>query len=266
MCPCMHRVTVYVKIFEARNFRGLLLQTFRGNNLRRSRVSSTQYILKFCELNFHGLLGSAKISKITRLENLDVYGMIALYHFPFIHFPAGLNFWKTGSRKVFCVAEEELGLRSMSVRQKRPSRATVSSDSDDFTDDEPYSHPKRRPSGGINQEILEEVRSIRQDITTLAQQTRLTPELRRHLADAFKCQICQDIPMKPPIVSTGCCKRLLGCQACMEEVYIQHPLDPTCPLCRRPSETSVFRGLDEFLIAVAGLMEDSDSTMPNPTT
>ena len=65
--------------------------------------------------------------------------------------PAGLNFWKTGNRKVFCVAEEELGLRSTSVRRKRLSRAMVSSGSDDFTDDEPHYHAKRRPSGGINQ-------------------------------------------------------------------------------------------------------------------
>ena len=100
-------------------------------------------------------------------------------------------------------------LRSMSVRRKRSSRATLTSDSDDFTDDEPHSHPKRRPSGGINQEILEEIRGICQDITTLAQQTRLTLELCWHLPDAFKCKICQDVPMKPPIVSTGCCKRLL---------------------------------------------------------
>ena len=32
-------------------------------------------ILKFRELNFRGLLKSAKTAKIMRLENLDVYGM-----------------------------------------------------------------------------------------------------------------------------------------------------------------------------------------------
>ena len=110
-----------------------------------------------------------------------------------------------------------------------PPHATVSSGSDDFTDDEPHYHAKRRPSGEINQEILEEVRGIRQDITTLSQQTKLTPQLRQHLADSFKCQICKDVPMKPPIISMGCCKRLLGCKACIEEAYIQHPIDQSCP-------------------------------------
>ena len=31
-------------------------------------------ILKLFQLNFRGLLGSAKTMKITRLENLDIYG------------------------------------------------------------------------------------------------------------------------------------------------------------------------------------------------
>ena len=73
------------------------------------------------------------------------------------HIPAGLNFWKTGIWKVLCIAKEELRLRSTSVWQKRLSCATVSSGSDNFIDNEPHYHAKRRPSGGINQEILEEV-------------------------------------------------------------------------------------------------------------
>ena len=46
-------------------------QTLRGNNFHGSRVW-VHGILKFRELHFRGLLKSAKI---TRLENLDVYGM-----------------------------------------------------------------------------------------------------------------------------------------------------------------------------------------------
>ena len=140
--------------------------------------------------------------KINYCASCAVHHIIIVFnHFSFIHMrhmPAGLNFWKTGSRKVFCVTEEELRLRLTSVRQKSLSRTMVSSGSDDFTDNEPYYQAKRRPSGGINQEILEEVRGVHQDITTLSQQTSLTPELSRHLADAFKCQICQDVLMKPP--------------------------------------------------------------------
>ena len=62
--------TAYVQIFEARNFRGLLFpNSFVAQEFRVYRI------LKFRELNFCGLLGSAKTAKITRLENLDVYGM-----------------------------------------------------------------------------------------------------------------------------------------------------------------------------------------------
>ena len=49
-------------------------QTFRGNNFHGSRVSSIEYS-KFRELNFRGLLKSAKTVKIMRRKNLDVYGI-----------------------------------------------------------------------------------------------------------------------------------------------------------------------------------------------
>ena len=39
-------------------------------------------ILKFCELNFHGLLKSAKTAKIMRLEDLDVYSRS--HYFPLV--------------------------------------------------------------------------------------------------------------------------------------------------------------------------------------
>ena len=61
--------TVYVQIFEARNFRRLLFPNISRKQF--SRISSFRYgILKFRELNFRELLESAKTAKITLRENL----------------------------------------------------------------------------------------------------------------------------------------------------------------------------------------------------
>ena len=68
---------VYVQIFAAHNFRGLLFPNISQKQFLR--IKSFEYIvytiLKFRELNFRALLKSAKTAKIMRCENLDTYGI-----------------------------------------------------------------------------------------------------------------------------------------------------------------------------------------------
>ena len=59
----MYECTVYVEIFQAKNSRG-------SERIFADQDFLIYGVLKFHELNFHGLLGSAKIAL---LENLDVY-------------------------------------------------------------------------------------------------------------------------------------------------------------------------------------------------
>ena len=60
---------LYVNYHIRPNFRGLLFQTFHGNNFRRSTVLSIR-CSKILQAKFRGLLKSAKIMC---LENLDIY-------------------------------------------------------------------------------------------------------------------------------------------------------------------------------------------------
>ena len=77
--------TVYVQIFEARNFHGLLFPSISRKQF--SRIASFRYgILKFRELNFRELLESAKTAKITFPENLDVYGSRLEIAVPFLEY------------------------------------------------------------------------------------------------------------------------------------------------------------------------------------
>ena len=37
------------------------------------------------------------------------------------------------------------------------------------------------------------------------------------LTDAFMCKICHQIPMKPPLIFTECCKAVVGCEECVNK-------------------------------------------------
>ena len=70
--------------------------------------------------------------------------------------------------------------------------------------------------------------------------------------------------MKPPIIYSRCCKRLLGCEGCIDSWYKgDGGLTRTCPQCRADrgySDTNRVNGLDDFLQKINNLIE-FDGTM-----
>ncbi len=78
--------------------------------------------------------------------------------------------------------------------------------------------------------------------------------IRSILNDTFKCVICQESPMKPPVIFAKCCKSILGCQSCVDTWYQGEEMQTrTCPKCRGDRayvETCKLNGLDEFLEAL----------------
>ncbi len=72
--------------------------------------------------------------------------------------------------------------------------------------------------------------------------------------------------MKPPVIFARCCKQILGCQSCVDKWYRQDGEDSAtrnCPLCRCErayAETSIIKGLEEFLLGIAPLLSDEDNT------
>ena len=67
--------TVYVQIFEAHNFRGLLFPNIFAETIFADKEFRAYSNLKFCKLNFRGMGGSMTTAKIKHLENLDVYSI-----------------------------------------------------------------------------------------------------------------------------------------------------------------------------------------------
>ena len=143
--------------------------------------------------------------------------------------------------------------RGQSSSQHLPQELQDTSDSD-FEDDAagPSSgnQPVVRRMRSSGDSVVGELASIRQSLSRL-QSTGLPAGLRRHLQDAFKCAICLDVPLTPPIIFSHCCNRIIGCQQCVQrwQEEDQTLLGPICPLCRQSAQgtTEVLRGLDDFI-------------------
>ena len=113
----------------------------------------------------------------------------------------GLKFWKVGSRKIYAVSSSEL---------KRKGAADSSSDSD-------MEPPKSKRVLNCS-EIEKNIKAIRNQIDSLMslQGTLQIPlSLRKLLLDSFKCIICHNV-IEPPVIYSRCCRRLLGCEQCID--------------------------------------------------
>ena len=105
--------------------------------------------------------------------------------------------------------------------------------------------------------ILNEVGGIKEalgEMMTLSADSSIPMGLKRILRETFKCHICHNVPINPPVIVTKCCKTILGCESCINSWYSgEDALTKTCPSCRAArgyNETMLLRGLDDFLIQV----------------
>ena len=175
-------------------------------------------------------------SRILQLLKVHVYSLFnKLYYFVTIEI--GLKFWKVGSRKIYAVHKEEI--------------ITHDNSSDDINP------PKKRKS----QEIIQEIKSLRQEISSLKSSHVIIPpssSLYGHMYESFLCQICRVSPAHPPVIFTNCCKMIIGCKTCVDEWYKNGMnLARNCPLCRAEmgaTEVVEIKGLDDFLKAIKPIL------------
>ena len=126
---------------------------------------------------------------------------------------------------------------------------------------------KRRSDHHVCSGVASDIKEIRNDLRSLfeiSKSNKLPPGLHKQLQDSFKCNICCTSPIKPPVIFSRCCKRLLGCQECADRWFGgDEGVTRSCPLCRSDADTCILKGLDDFLSTIAPLMagsgDDSDS-------
>ena len=170
----------------------------------------------------------------------------------YLLFSSGFKFWRVGSRKIFAVLREDIA---------KPSHKKVllsGSESDDVFQP---ARKKVRSESHTCPQIFSEIRDIRKDLQSLFQISKgmkLPLGIHKLLQDAFKCNICCSSPIKPPVIFSRCCKRLLGCQECVDQWFGGNDgVTRSCPLCRSErayADTCILKGLDDLLTGILPLM------------
>ena len=124
------------------------------------------------------------------------------------------------ARKFFAVPVDDL---SCNKREKRQS-VLISDDEEEDLDDFVVKPPKKFKAKSSSQmeEMHRDIQQISRNlecIFKLTKNTKLPPGLYKLLSDTFQCQICRAMPIVPPPIYTRCCKRILGCQTCVDRWY-----------------------------------------------
>ena len=178
---------------------------------------------------------------------------------------AGFKFWKIGSRKLFAVKEEDI-VKKKGKGKGRKMPVLSDYEDDDYDDSSAFSpaaaKKQKNDCGSVELEsIMEDVKSIHRDLQSVL---KLTPNskvplgLKQVLLDTFRCNICIATPMVPPIIYTRCCKRILGCQSCVDTWYSgEEGMRKKCPICRSErayADTTQLKGLDDFLLTIAPIL------------
>ena len=131
----------------------------------------------------------------------------------------------------------------------------------------------------VQRELLHDLEVLTEDVQDMKKDLKsvltLTPEsvvhlgLRRILIDTFRCCICMDAPIKPPVTYMRCGKRTFGCQVCIDTWFSgEAGMSNKCPICRSEQayvETSIIKGLDDFFTAMSTILSPTAHNVPSET-
>ncbi|XP_065898986.1 uncharacterized protein [Dysidea avara] len=152
----------------------------------------------------------------------------------------GLAFWKAPRRKLYAMTQRDLNM--------------IQDDADDDIDEELAPRAAKRIKNELR-DMRDEFRGLRSII-----ERTLPISLRDKLKDILKCCICQVVPIRPPMVISMCCKSIVGCEQCVQQLLATSH-SANCPLCRDTDfETVKVLGLDGLITAVSSYLEDETDT------
>ena len=161
-----------------------------------------------------------------------------------IYLLTGQKFWKVGSRKIFAV-QEKTGIKMKGKKRKRWSDSDSEYESDSL-------------ASKLDM-ILFKVDRI-MDVTPQLQ-LPLSLGLLTIIKETFKCHICLSSPLSPPAMFGRCCRQIIGCKSCTDQWYSgEEGITKQCPLCRCDrgfADSCAILGLDEFLSALANVINSS---------
>ena len=169
----------------------------------------------------------------------------------------GLAFWKAPKRKFFAVPlknQPQVSTRKTAIEY----------------DESDAGEPKRARLETIDKNLTslnERLDDLKSDVAKVLEVNRgaiLLLGLYKALSDVLKCKICHNVPMKPPLIYTRCCKAILGCETCVNMWYDgDDALTKPCPLCRQArgyNETLRILGFDDFSATIEKLFSSPTSS------
>ena len=167
------------------------------------------------------------------------------------------------SRKIYAVQATELTPKGKGVRRK--SVVISSEDSENDLEETPAQKKIKKEVSNTNV-VIEEIRQVRSEVQSVLKITKnlkYPPGLYLIFNNTFSCKICLGI-MNPPIIFARCCKNILGCERCVDNLYGgENGAMKRCPLCRSErafSETCRINGLDDFLKGLKPLFGESHTS------
>ena len=177
----------------------------------------------------------------------------------------GLKFWNVPSQKIYAVQAIELQLPSKGKGPlRRKSLAGSSEESENDFEVTPAQKKMKDVSGTTV--VIEEIRQLKSEVQSVLKITKnlkYPPGLYLIINNAFSCKICLGI-INPPVIFARCCKNILGCETCVDNLYGgENGTVKRCPLCRSErafSETCRINGLDDFLKGLKPLFGESHAT------
>jgi len=149
-----------------------------------------------------------------------------------------LSFWKAPNRKVYAVTQANLD-------------ALDEPASDDSGDDELTPRAAKR----LKKEINDDFKKIKEELVTFM--SSLPNSIMDQLTGLLKCCICQVVPVRPPLVISRCCKSIIGCEQCVQQLVQEGSND--CLLCRCSEfEVMKLNGFDGLISAMDNTITDTE--------
>lgn len=132
----------------------------------------------------------------------------------------GLKFWKVPSRRVYSVSGSDLKVgKGKSSRSQSKWYLESEDDLSDF--DVPRSSKKKTKVINENSMIMQDLKEMRSELQSVVKVTKcikFPPGLYSSIITTFKCNLCLCL-ITPPVIFARCCKNLLGCEKCVNNLY-----------------------------------------------
>lgn len=139
------------------------------------------------------------------------------------------------TRKIFAVRLSDYA----EVQRKRDKESTLAKSK---------KGKRKAEQAFVDGDLLEELNN---KIDKLIEKNEQKDIIEKSILESFKCCVCLKVVSK--VMVAGCCKRIIGCQSCIEQWFSDQDCCPLCKAANSKDKAFLLKGMDEFIAVVSGL-------------